>query len=59
MSPTAVKTKRAFRQSVRVDVDINATPEKIWCAVDERGGCTALELDDYRRSTAAWHSASG
>jgi hypothetical protein len=30
MSPTAVKTKSTFRQSVRVDVDIKATPEKIW-----------------------------
>ncbi len=30
MSPTAVKTKSTFRQSVRVDVDITATPEKIW-----------------------------
>ena len=30
MRPTAVKTKSTFRQSVRVDVDISATPEKIW-----------------------------
>ena len=30
MRPTAVKTKSMFRQSVRVDVDINAMPEKIW-----------------------------
>jgi hypothetical protein len=30
MSPTAVKTKSTFRQSVRVDVDIKATPEKVW-----------------------------
>jgi hypothetical protein len=30
MSPTAVKTKSTFRQSVRVDVDIKATPKKIW-----------------------------
>jgi len=30
MSPTAVQTKSTFRQSVRVDVDINATAEKIW-----------------------------
>ena len=30
MSPTAVKTKSTFRQSVRVDVDIKATPERIW-----------------------------
>lgn len=29
MGPTAVKTKSTFRQSVRVDVDITATPEKI------------------------------
>ncbi len=30
MSPAAVKTKSTFRQSVRVDVDIKATPEQIW-----------------------------
>lgn len=30
MNPTAVKTKSLFRQSVRVDVDIRATPAKIW-----------------------------
>lgn len=30
MTPRAVKTKRTFRQSVRVDVDIKATPERIW-----------------------------
>ena len=30
MNPTAVKTTSVFRRSVRVDVGIDATPEKIW-----------------------------
>ena len=30
MNPTAVKVTRLFRRSVRVDVDVKATPEKIW-----------------------------
>lgn len=30
MTPTAVKATRLFRRSVRVDVDVKATPEKIW-----------------------------
>lgn len=30
MGPTAVKTKSTFRHAIRVDVEIKATPEKIW-----------------------------
>jgi len=30
MSPTAVKTKSLFRHAIRVDADIEATPERIW-----------------------------
>ena len=50
MSPTAVKTKSMFRQSVRVDVDIRATPEKIWSLLTSvadapRWNSTIREID--------------
>ena len=51
MSPTAVKTKSTFRQSVRVDVDIEATPEKVWWLLtnvaDARRLCPEIVFVDY------------